>query len=482
MPYTIPYLALVALATPLAAGAGATLAWLALSLSLLPLMRTVPAPSGMKEKHVATMGIIALIVFAISRALPLLRWGASGLGADIAAYHMSFGRCFAAWSACAAYPVAGIMKPLFMLGVPTDTILITLLIAANAALGIAICAAAWAHFGKEAAAWSGLVFAASLPQFLAYWSFFLSMQIALALGFLGTILWKRRSGWAWAAFLAQGIIHFVTFTPFTLALATSSALGAGKEGRRGSLAYALKTLGIASLGILAYHGRDLMGFAGAAERYATGSYGMESAVLLAGHFVTLDFYHGALILFYIPFALIVCAQSVESRNLLPAALATIMPLMLAASGIIFHNRFLIIFDAMAIMMAGEGMRRFAASQNAVAKKLVFAACALVCAYAMRESWRMEPLVNAAEFSEIRAIGELKEVGEIPVFVNNALYRQFIAGYSGKEVRADAFSRLPWLQTESALIYNARRSPPFEPNGDPHYERMGPETLLYRKKI
>ncbi len=478
MPYALPYLALVALATPLSAGVTGTLAYLALALALIPLASG--AGYGEKENGwgIARWAPFAAIgIFAISRTLPLIRWGTSGLGADIAVYHISFERCFAVWSACAAYPIAALVKPFFILGVPTDTILIGLLIMANTALGFAIFKAANAYFGKEAAAWSALIFAASLPQFLAYWSFFLSMQIALALGFFGLVLWRRRSRWAAPIFLAQGIIHFITFIPFALALALGAIFGR-TEGRKKELVYTLHALGVASLGILLYHAQNLGEFAGAAQKYATGAYGVESAVLLAGHFVTLDFYHNALMLFYLPFALAVCARAIGSRARLLAALAMIVPLMLAVSGIIFHNRFLIVFDAMAIMMAGEGMRRFLASGSAMMKTLILCAFALIYAYSLRESWRMEPLVNAAEFAEIKALRDIPETENLPIFVNNPLYLQFIAGYSGKEVLSVAFSKLPWKETDGALIYNAGRSAPFEAGNSPHYEQISENILRY----
>jgi len=82
-----------------------------------------------------------------------------------------------------------------------------------------------------------------------------------------------------------------------------------------------------------------------------------------------------------------------------------------------------------------------------------------------------------EFSEIRALEG--QFAGMPIFVNNPIYRQFVEGWSGHPTIAGEFSREPWiLLSKPSLIYNARRSTPFDPDRDPRAEKISPRLWKY----
>lgn len=427
--------------------------------------------SGAKEEAAARKGgagylLPALGIWAVSRIMPLARFGLTGIGADIAAYHTNFERCFADFFSCAATPVALLAYLLHAAGIETDATVVGLSIAANAFLGWAIWLAAKHYFSPRAALWSAGIFALSMPQFVAWWSVFVNMEIALALALVAMVAYERRSKWSAAAAAIAGIVHPVTLAPLALAAA---GMAISDRGRR---RHALTLLVTAIAGTAAYRFPELRGYAENAAAYATGSYGTDRQLLFAGHFLNFSLYHDALMLFYIPFALMTIARSLSGGTAAFPALYATIALAMVMLHALFYNRFIIAFDVMAIAMAGQSAELFArrAASGAMGKALLIGTCAILGGYLLWQSVRMEPLMNRQEFEEIRSFSD--RYPGLTIFVNDPTYRQFVEGYSGHETIAAPFAREPWrMRRMPALIYNARRSTPFLPRNDAHAEKI-----------
>ncbi len=468
------YLALVLLATPLGSPLTTIFAYWALAGGIFMALSSKKSENEEKTVIPDAMLGIPIAILIISRALPIMRWGGiMGLGADSAAYYLNFNRCLETFASCAATPIALFAYPSSAIGMGPETALITLALCAQAGLAAMLYVAAKEYSSRNAAFWSLMAFALSLPQFLTYWSFFLNMEIAMAFTLCAMVAYQRRSPYAalWAT--AAGIIHFVTFVP--LAITLLGLVIIDKEKQR----YGMMILGISLLGTLIYQFPAIAGYAENAASYAVGTYGREKALFLAGHFVNFSFYHSALMLFYLPFALYALAQGIRSEKLSFMGIYALVTIALVALNSIFHNRFILLFDIAAIMLAGETIKIFYGIllRNRVSKACGYLLFLALAGYTLYESARMEPLMDKREFAEVKALAG--RYGALPIFVNSPTYRQFLEGYGGHPAIASSFAREPWRTGKTeALIYNARRSGAFEPHGDPRYGKISDRVWKY----
>lgn len=468
----LPYLALVALATPFEAPTGTIIGFWALAVAawwMLEGRKDTPDTETIPKGVI----IVPIALIAATRSAPLMKWGWQGLGADSAAYRMNFGKCLETISSCAESPVSLTTYALRAIGIPHDLFAPTIALGAQALLITAIYFTAKEIFGKKAAFWSTAIFAMSVPQFVVYWSLFLNMEIAIALSLFGIIAYGRKSYWAIVMASAAGIFHFVAFVP--LAGALIAMVVADKEKRR----YAGTVLIASSLIAMAYQAPHIGGYAESAAGYALGALGNGKELFLAGHFVPLSVYHGALMIFYLPLGLIGIVRTIRKKRPEILTAYALMTLALVATRGIFHNRFIILFDIACIIFTGYGMERLWASmpKTKVNGMIAGMAALLLALNIGNQSMRMEPLVDRAEFAEIRALEG--QFAGMTIFVNDPVYRQFVEGYSGHPVIAGEFSREPWrLLDKPSLIYNARRSTPFNPGLDPRAERISNRFWKY----
>lgn len=468
----LPYLALVALATPFEAPTETVIGFWVLTVAtwwILEGKKDEPKRGIVPKEAV----VVPIAIIAASRSAPLMKWGWQGLGADSAAYRMNFGKCLETIASCAESPVSLTTYALRAIGIPHDLFAPTIALGVQALLVTAIYCTAKEIFGKGAAFWSTAIFALSVPQFVVYWSLFLNMEVAIALSLFAIIAYEKKSYWAIVMASAAGIFHFVAFVP--LAAALIAMVVADKEKRR----YAGTVL-LASFAIVtAYQAPHISGYAESAAGYALGALSNGKELFLAGHFVPLSVYHGALMTFYVPLGLIGIVWTIRKKR--PEALTAyaLMTLALVATRGIFHNRFIILFDIACIIFAGFGMERlWTSTPKTKANGMIASAVALLLALNIgSQSMRMEPLVGRTEFAEIRALEG--QFAGMPIFVNDPVYRQFVEGYSGHPVIAGEFSREPWrLLGKPSLIYNARRSTPFDPDLDPRAERISNRFWKY----
>ncbi len=465
------YLALVLLATPLHATVPIFLLYAALSAAAVWTAGTRPPE---KDADGADMAPLALpiVIFAAMRLIPFLRWGASALGADMGAYYRNFNACFASLAACAGEPAALAGYPFYALGMGTQAVLIAMHCVAAAALFVGAYRIAESEWGRKPAFWSALALAISLPQFLFYWSFFLKMEISAALSLFALHAYGRKQKRTAAYAALAGMVHPLPLVPLAAALVAAGI--ADKEKR---YAFAVAATGIAATA--AFKWKELAGYAGYAASYAKGTYAPAAEPLLTGHFVGFAFYHDALMLFYVPFALLSIAWCVKKGKMPAIGWYALVNLVLISVNAAFHNRFIALFDMGCVIFSGYALAAFARKQKTLLGASALAAIVIfLAAYSLRESARMEPLVNAAEFEELTAL-QGKYAG-MPVFVNSAVYRQFVAGYTEHAVILAPFGEEPWKSFGApSLVYNARRSTPVNPADDPHFSRISERIFLFK---
>jgi hypothetical protein len=236
--------------------------------------------------------------------------------------------------------------------------------------------------------------------------------------------------------------------------------------------YAFKAAVVSVLATAAFHAKEIIGYMTYATQYAQGTYTPAQAGLLAGHFIGFSFYHNALMLFYVPFALLTITWCVGKKAIPAIGWYALVNLAL------IHNRFIIMFDISCIILAGYTLSLFEDRQKTTLKKIILIfIIILLVGYSLYQSVRMEPLVNREEFAELTTLQGKYE--DLPLFINNAMYRQFVAGYTKHAVIFSSFTDEPWktLPTPS-LIYNARRSTPINPENDMHFTRLSKRIIKY----
>lgn len=464
------YLALAILATPLHATIPIFLLYAGLAMAVIVTLGTKPPEISAKISN-AYILIIPAVFFALMRAIPFMGWGSSALGADMGAYYKNFNACFASLAACLKEPVALLGYPPYAMGIGTQVILIAIHFIAGVALFAGVYRLAKKEWGVEAALWSASIYALSVPQFLFYWSFFLKMEIAAALS-LFALHAHAENRWRAALYATlAGSIHPLPFMPLAAALLITGMLGKEKI-------YSLATVAISTTIVCAVKWSELAGYYGYIASYAHGTHTSGTESLLAGHFVGFSFYHDALMLFYIPFALITLAWGIAARKVPAIGWYALVNLGLISINAAFHNRFIILFDISCAVLAGYALSHFAKRyETSLGRIALSAAVALIAINALARSARMEPLVNKEEFKELLALDS--KYSGLPIFINNATYRQFVTGYTAHPVIHAPFNDEPWKALGApSLIYNARRSTPINPRGNPHFISISERVLKY----
>lgn len=464
------YLALVLLATPLHATVPIFLLYALLAAGIFIALGAEPQKTDEGKTAISVISI-PIILLAVTRLIPFARHGQPALGADMGAYYGTWNACFASIASCGNNILALAAYPLHAAGIGTQAILIMFHLLATAAIGIGAYMLAKDRFGARAALWSLMAYALSLPQFLFYWSFFLKMEIGIALSLFALRAYgaERKRGFIYGAL--AGIIHPLTAVPLTITL-----IAAGIADKKKTYAFTAAALSLVAMA--AFHARELIGYGAYAANYAQGTYAPAASALLAGHFVGFSFYHNALMLFYVPFALLAIAWCVK-RGMLPViGWYAIANLALVSVNAVFHNRFIVMFDMGCVILAGYALAAFENRQNnALKKSCFFIIIALLGWYSLHQSARMEPLVNREEFAELIALQG--KYADMPVFVNSGTYVQFVTGYAEHPAIFASFNDEPWKSISMpSLVYNARRSTPVNPENDPRFSRISERILEY----
>ena len=329
-----------------------------------------------------------------------------------------------------------------------------------------------AEWGIQAALWSAFIYAISLPQFLFYWSFFLKMEASIVASLFAMHAYAKKE-WRAAIYAAlAGIAHPLPIVPLVMAFMITSITN--KDARRG---FYTSLAGIA--GTLIFNGNALKGYSAYVAAYTRGTYAPAAEQFLAGHFVGFSFYHDALMLFYVPFALISLSWCITKNKMPIIGWYALINLAVISVNAAFHNRFIILFDISCIILSGHAFAVFTHKQqkNKVNRILFITAIAFLAVYSLRQSARMEPLVTDAEFNEL--ISMQGNYSTMPLFINSSTYRQFVAGYTNHPVILSSFNDEPWKSLKTAsLIYNARRSTPINPKNNSHITQISERFFKY----
>ncbi len=356
--------------------------------------------------------LLPLAILITSRLLPFFHWGDFPLGADAAIY----------------------LKDYFL----PPLIIYSLYLVSNFLLAAAVYFLVKKNYGREAAFFSLLIFSLSLSQFLFYWAFLPKMMLGAIFTLIAFYFLKDKPWLAAGAIALTGIVHPPAFLP--LFITTVFFLP-------------LKAL-LALILVLLARGQELLSALYYSEQYLRGA--PETAFLFSGQFVDFDFYAGLLGLLYIPFAAIAVTRMIQSKKITPLVLYFLICLILIFTNFLFHNRFIILFDLAAIILAGPILKDFVLWlwQSRLGKLAVVIVIVIVTANAFYQSWLTEPLINSQELTEIKSLAKLDP--EAMIVAGDNLYYSVLYGFSSHKVITSG--ELNGLSAKiPAYIYLGRRT-------------------------
>ena len=165
-----------------------------------------------------------------------------------------------------------------------------------------------------------------------------------------------------------------------------------------------------------------------------------------------------MILIYLPFVVLGFIESIKKKKSLPILLL-IVTFVLVISHFFFYNRFIILFDIAAIMIAGPVLAHlFNQLGSSLAGKILLAALLTTSIYFIfYQSWIAEPLITTKEeLVEIKSLNRLKGV----LIITDLRYHPIISRYYEDDFLR-AYNPGSLIQTlknrEEAYIYIGQRT-------------------------
>jgi len=433
------YLALIVLATPFQSDwwikisfwfFSLFLFWLASSRSFNPLGIFYGREPGSPNRWWLLLPIVILV---ITRLLPFLKWGEFPLGYDTGIYLKSFESCFvkASNGGCLGSPFSFFSNLLLLVGWPSGALVSVFYVFLNIFAGFAVYLAAKAYFNQRAAFFAFLLFAVSSSQFLAFRSLHWIMMVAIGLTFMAFYLLKKQSWLVIPVAGFMGAIHPLSFLPFGLALLARFITG---PKRRLTFFFGLVILLVACslagqlfLSLLPYYTK---GFGLASNQPAY------MAPELTGQFVNFDLYRN-LILIYLPFAILGLVKLIAQKRFNILFFYFLFNFAIIYFHLIFHQRFIILLDLVAIVLAGDILADFTNRffswrwwGKAILGLLLIAGVFM----AFYSAWQFQPLVYPDELAEIKSLARVTEPNALVMTVSS-YYSPWVYGFGQRKTIA-----------------------------------------------
>jgi len=348
-----------------------------------------------------------LLPFSIligTRLLPFFRWPVMPLGADYATYEKSFLICSQNQSWCPGNILTLVNHLFYSAGWSINYLVPLLYIFLNVFVALALYIVVKEEFNKEAAFFSLIIFSISSSQFLFYWSFYWKMMLALSFALIALYLLRKKSWLVIPIVALIAPIHPAVYAVFVLIILLYWFFNKKKRFVLWSI------LAIVFLS-LAIYGKELLDLINLFFKNSlTIFYSNQPSADLSGHFINFKLYR-SLILIYLPFIVLGFIESIRKKKSL-SILLLIVTFLLVISHFYFYNRFIILFDIAAIMIAGPILARFfnQLRPSLTGKTLLIVLLITSTYFAFYQSWLAEPLITTREeLVEIKSLNELKEV-------------------------------------------------------------------------
>jgi len=389
-----------------------------------------PGAAGKREINQYWL-LLPLVILLVSRIIPFLHWpGVVPLGADAAAYLHNFESCFSNPSRndCLSSPEITISNLLQLAGWSINGVLYGFYILSVVFVGLAVYLVTKEYFDRKAAITSLIIFSLSSSQFLAYFAFYWKMMLAMGLTLVSFYLIKKKTYLVIPVAGLMGSLHPLSFLPFGLAMIAQFIFGQNKKfifiSGTGILLIAFSINWQEFTNWLPYYTTSL----GITKNFPT-----DLTEVFIGHFVNFSYYR-QLILIYLPFAIINLVQIIWKRQANLIVFYFLANLLIIILNFIFHNRFIVLLDLAAIILAGRPVLDFINSLRwtwagrLIISLLIFG---LVTSFSY-QLWSIEPFItDPEEINELKSLA-LTEKNSIAL-TNNRLYLPFLNAYSQRSV-------------------------------------------------
>ena len=373
-----------------------------------------------------------LAILISTRLFPFLKWpGVIPLGADAGIYLYNFQTTLQG-----KYTIISDLLKLFFW--PTTATVFDFYIIINIIIGLMVYLITKEYFGKQAAFFSFLIFALSVPQYLAYFAFYWQMMIALCLTLTILYLIKKQS---WLIIPLGGFlggIHAVSLIPLSITMLIYLFFAENKK------FIFFSGLGIAVVYLLI----SWQEFFSWLPTYLIENHGLVnenySLIIketLKGHFIDWHTYFN-LVIVYFPLAIIGFMQSLKVKNCGVIVAYLLTNSILIYFNFIFYNRFIIPLDISLIIFAGLAVaslvnKVYFSPLGKIALSLLFIFLFIFNSYHV---WHTRPFItDTSEIEEIKSLSQLPPDTEI-ITINGFYYPYLLA-----------FSQLPRLQIKNINI-------------------------------
>lgn len=403
--------------------------------------------------------LLPLGILIITRIIPFIHWGETPLGYDTGIYSKTFENCFAKLDkgGCAGNPITFIANILFIIGWETKYILSVFYIILNIFAGLLIYITAKEYLNEKAAFFSFLIFSLSASQFLMYWWFYWSMMTALVFTLAALYLLKKESWLVVPVAGFIGVVHPLSFLPFGLAMILFFIFNKEKW-------YVFWSgLGI----ILVAFSVNFKTFLGYLPFYTEKGglikdYPEYLAQELTGQFINFNLYRG-LVLFYLAFAIIGLLELLKNKKYNYLFFYFLVNFAIVYGNIIFHNRYIILLDVIAIIFAGITVSNFTDRLWSFNLGKIAVILLLVTGIfgSIYQSIATEPLIKKEELQEIKSLSSITEPNAY-VMVVTSYYSPWVYGYSNRKTIApglfehDKWDLMKWKIFWSTSNINIKR--------------------------
>lgn len=386
----------------------------------------------LKEKWLlAPLGALFL-----TRLIPFLHYGQFPLGYDTGIYLKIFEKSFQEVQAAGFFPLdklnpLTIISHLLMLfGWSAPYLISFFYLFLEILLGLTMYLAAKAYFNRSVAIFSVLLLTLSFSQFLAYWWFYWAMLLACSLTLAAFYLLKKKSWLVAPVAGLMGAVHPLSFLSFGLALVLYFIFSRERRfvfwAGLAILAIACSVGGQIFLGYLPNYTKNFGLIAG---------YPPYAAQELAGQFINFSQYR-LFVLFYLPFALLGLARLIINKKFHYLFFYFLVNFSIIYFHLIFHNRYLILLDLVAIILAGETLFYFVSKLYAArsARLVLLIFLMALAASSFYQAWQAKPWVSKEELAEIKSLEQLTEPNSFIMAVSS-YYAPWIYGFSNRRVIA-----------------------------------------------
>jgi len=316
---------------------------------------------------------------------------------------------------------------LYLIGLNISQILFLFFFLLNLFFGLGIYLVTKRFFNKKAALFSFFLFAISITQFKTYW--FLYYKQILATFLLLTALWLLKKKSYLAVFVGGfiGIVHPIPFFVFGLILFFHFLFN--KEKKYHFIVGVLILL----ISLPFYFLFIPQVFFVILKKLNP----IGKAIVYGGRFFDFKDYIRASI-FYFPFALLGFIYLIKKRRFNYFFFWFLLSFLIIYFGIIFHNRFIPIFDIVAIILGGVGineiLKRIPKDYYLWARIGIFFLFSAMIFFLFQNVINTQPLITKKELSEIQKIDKITEKDSF-VVSSISHYSPWLYGYTHRKIIA-----------------------------------------------